>query len=346
MPFPPLPLRDLRDPPPEFSSLEELAALTGVSEQMLCSLCEQTARFYRKKLIPKRSGGMRELEIPSRYLRVVQRWILTNILDKLEPSRQAMAFRPGSRYGHKQNARCHGQARYGLALDLKDFFPSITAGQVRAVFSQAGYDSTAASILTKLCTLDGKLPQGSAASPALSNLVCVTMDRRLTGLCRKRGIRYTRYADDMYFSCGDRGKLLGSQALFASIIQEAGFTINEKKTRVYTPGNHRRVTGITVVQDPGAGSFEVKAPKELKRKVRAEIHRAVTTGNYSAQDHIRGEIAYIAYVEKECAHDYLESLRRYVDRLAETVSAVPELARAYEEHPFFPKKDPPPLTDQ
>ena len=119
-----------------------------------------------------------------------------------------MAFRKGKDYGHKQNALYHSNTLYGLALDLKDFFPSITASKVYTIFSSLGYNNFAATILTNLCTLDGKLPQGSACSPALSNIICITLDKRLIGLCEKRGIRYSRYADDMYFSCDDKALLL------------------------------------------------------------------------------------------------------------------------------------------
>ena len=144
-----------------------------------------------------------------------------------------MAFRKGKDYGHKQNALYHSNTLYGLALDLKDFFPSITASKVYTIFSSLGYNNFAATILTNLCTLDGKLPQGSACSPALSNIICITLDKRLIGLCEKRGIRYSRYADDMYFSCDDKALLLKNFPIITKIIEDEDFNINEKKTHFH-----------------------------------------------------------------------------------------------------------------
>lgn len=177
---------------PRFSTIDELAKLTGLSTRLLYCLSMRTSNYYRHTAIPKRNGTARQINIPSYTLNILQRWILVNILNKISPSNRAMAFRRGAQYGNKQNARYHSQTLYGVAIDLKDFFPSITAEKVYTLFSNIGYDNFAATILTNICTLDNKLPQGSVCSPAISNIVCITLDKRLIGLCEKRGIRFTR----------------------------------------------------------------------------------------------------------------------------------------------------------
>ena len=204
---------------------------------MLYCLSMRTNHYYTIKQIKKQNGGFREISIPSYTLHIVQRWILVEILNKILPTNRAMAFRKGKDFGHKQNAFYHADTLYGLTLDLKDFFPSITSNKIYTLFSDLGYNNFAATILTNLCTLDGKLPQGSACSPALSNLICITLDKRLIGLCEKRGIRYSRYADDMYFSCDDKALLLKNRPIIKKIIEDEDFIINEKKTHFHTPSN-------------------------------------------------------------------------------------------------------------
>jgi hypothetical protein len=49
---------------------------------------------------------------------------------------------------------------------------------------------------------DRALPQGACATPAISNLAARKLDRGLSGTARKMGWTYTRYADDLTFSCG------------------------------------------------------------------------------------------------------------------------------------------------
>lgn len=320
---------------PRFSTLEELSQLTRLSTRLLYCLSKNTEQYYHTKFIDKRSGGKRELSIPSYSLGIVQRWILVNILSKVTPTAQAMAFQKGSSFGTKQNAWRHANHMYGLSIDLQDFFPSITAAQVRTVFSSLGYNGLAAAILTKLCTLDGELPQGSPCSPALSNLVCITLDHRLVGLCEKRGIVYTRYADDMYFSCDDKTLLLRYAPVIRDIITDEGFTPHPNKQHFHTPANRKRITGINVVQNPTSRGTELKAPREMKRQIRAEIFRCIMTGDYSARSRILGRIAYVRHVEAENSRDYESSIRDYIEKTADKIRYFPELVKAYNDNRFF-----------
>ena len=187
---------------PYFEDIKEFSRLIGLSSSLLYCLSNQTENYYKHKDLPKKNGGFREICIPSYSMRIVQKWILINIIEKLKPSKNAMAFRKSTqdqRFDIKQNAFYHSNSLYGLTIDLKDFFPSITSKMVFSLFKKVGYNNFAAQILTNICTLDGSLPQGAVTSPALSNLICIRLDNRLEGLCKKREIFYSRYADDMFF---------------------------------------------------------------------------------------------------------------------------------------------------
>ncbi len=246
-----------------------------------------------------------------------------------------MAFRKGTRYGHKQNAFYHAHTLYGLSLDLKDFFPSIAANKVYNVFSSIGYNNFAATILTNLCTLDGELPQGSACSPAISNIVCITLDKRFVGLCEKRGIRYTRYADDMYFSCDDKSLLLKIFSTIERIIESEDFVINKTKTHFHNPSNKKQITGITISSTDGFNATELKAPRKFKQTIRAEIYTCIVSGVYTNKQHVLGEIAYVCYIEKENKNTYLERIKSYIDNLTNKIQIFPELVEAYNSNKFF-----------
>lgn len=317
---------------PQFSSIKDLSVLTGLSGSLLYCLSTMQEEYYAERTIPKRAGGVRVVYVPSYTMRIIQRWILENILNKILPTRYAMAFRRGKCYGCLENARSHIGNTYGIALDLREFFPSISAKRVYGIFSSIGYAPLAATILTNLCTLNDCLPQGGVCSPALSNLACLLLDSRLGGFCEKRRIRFTRYVDDMYFSSNSQGVLRKALPIIHKIIENEGFVINEKKTRYHNPSNHRRITGITLSMDKGSQmGHTLKASKELKRKIRAELFRAVMTGDYSQQDRIRGQIAYIESVEP----GYQEKIKQYLTRIVNKVTEFPELIEQYNAHMFY-----------
>lgn len=149
----------------------------------------------------------------------IQKWILNEILYKIEPSEYSKAFRLGTSI--KDNAKYHRKQPKLLTIDIRDYFGSITVKKVYLFFKKLGYSKQVSTMLANLCTLEGSLPQGSPTSPMLSNLITKKMDNRIAGLCKKEGIRYTRYADDLTFS-GDfqEGYLIN---LIEEILMSEGF---------------------------------------------------------------------------------------------------------------------------
>ena len=83
------------------------------------------------------------------------------------------------------------------------FFPSISFERVYRIFSYYGYTNEVSFILAKLCTFQNRLPQGSPASPYISNIACLKLDARLSALAQKYESNYSRYADDLSFSGGN-----------------------------------------------------------------------------------------------------------------------------------------------
>ena len=126
------------------------------------------------------------------------------------PSDYAMGFTEGRSV--VKNANIHKGQNYVFNLDLKDFFPSIFRVRVRARLQAKpfNFNEDIAIIIAGLCSMkvssghkDGSdyvLPQGSPTSPIITNMICDNLDRRLAGLAKSFGLRYSRYADDITFS--------------------------------------------------------------------------------------------------------------------------------------------------
>lgn len=246
---------------PVIYDLTHLAKLVGYEQTYIVAAAFATNSFYREYKVPKASGGIRLISEPLPSLKEIQRWILDEILSKLNSSIYAKGFLPDKSI--KDNARFHRGQKKLLSLDIKSFFPSVRAGRVYNLFSRLGYQKHVAFYLTRLCTLNECLPQGSPTSPMLSNVISLRLDRRLSGYARKYRIRYTRYADDLSFS-GDfnEHKLIRFVRL---VLRDEGFELNDEKTRLMQPHQRQEVTGVVV-------NKHLQAPKTTRRQFRSDMY--------------------------------------------------------------------------
>src|ERR1043165_3960185 len=189
-----------RNLPPIYTRAN-LAYRLGILPAILRAVIEQRSRHYRVKRQPKRRGGFRVIHVPQAPLRRIQKWIFRSILAEFKHQTPAHGFVRGRSI--VTNAALHQNKRVVMCVDIEDFFPSIKFRTVRKAFQRLGYPYSVAVDLANLCTLQGALPQGTSTSPALVNLACTNLDKRLTGLARSLGHTYSRYVDDLVFSSDD-----------------------------------------------------------------------------------------------------------------------------------------------
>lgn len=92
------------------------------------------------------------------------------------------------------------------------------------------------------------LPQGAPTSPVLTNVICQRIDFLLSGVAKRFGLKYSRYADDITFSSMHNVYQQDSEFLkeLHRIIAEQGFYIKESKTRMQKEGHRQEVTGLLV----------------------------------------------------------------------------------------------------
>ncbi len=301
---------------PVLATPEALAQAMGVSVGQLRALCftrtASTTSHYVRFLLPKKTGGTRLISAPLPRLKAAQAWVLENLLKKVPVHEAAHGFREGRSI--VTNARPHVGAGMVVNLDLKDFFPSVLYPRVKGVFVKLGYSEATATALALLCTepdveeleLDGqrwfvtqgkrRLPQGAPTSPALTNILCRRLDRRLAGAARKLGFVYTRYADDLTFSAHGSGSHDAGELLrfVRWVVKQEEFTPHPDKTRVLRRGRQQEVTGVVVNDKPGVDR------KTLKR-FRALLHQLEKTGPEGKRwgnsgDVIASAVGYANYV--------------------------------------------------
>jgi RNA-directed DNA polymerase len=230
---------------------------------------------YHYRILAKKDGGIRLLEVPKPRLKDLQQQILAWILAKI-PSHSAVHGFVKKR-SIKTFAAPHVGRRVVLRMDVGDFFPTFIGARIQSLFRTLGYPEPVADLLGGICTnatprevwseisfaTDSTrlsnarrqysrphLPQGAPTSPALANLGCYRLDCRLAALAKSAGATYTRYADDLAFS-GDkefekRAERFGLHV--ASILREEGFAVRHRKTRIMRQGVRQHLAGLVTNQ--------------------------------------------------------------------------------------------------
>lgn len=291
---------------------------------------------YKSFFIKKKRGGNRCISQPSPKLRILQECIKIVLEKVYTPNPNCFGFiKEKSIY---DNAIIHSNSDIVCGLDLEDFFDSITEHRIIKVLSSKPYnlEYSVATTIAKLCTIPKGgvrvLPQGSPTSPILSNIIADQLDYRLTRLCAKFDITYSRYADDLTFSfnysCLKRWKShgfrKGLKEIIESIVKEEGFTLNERKTHISYHYQRQTVTGITVNRHPNLTREFVKNLRTLIHNwekdgyisasfkynsfINAQNHsRAVKMLDY----HIAGKLAYMKMIKGKNDSTYLSLLSRY-----------------------------------
>ena len=309
---------------PEIARRAQLAERLDFPEATLEALLACADDEYHVFQIPKRRGGHRAIAAPSSLLLDCQRRIAARILS-------AGSCHPAARgfvrdLGILDNAGAHLGGAHVLKLDLEDFFGSISEARVVDVFRALSIHEGPARDLARLCCRRGALPQGAATSPPLSNLVAIDLDRRLQALAEDKALCYTRYADDLTFSGADL-----RPALIREVEREVaaeGFRLHPKKTRLLRNRGRRVVTGISIATDVP------KVPRELKRRLRQEVHYVLCYGYLSFADRMKlenpatylesllGRLAFWRWVEP---HDRF--LERHYDDFVATCAEFRRVAR-------------------
>lgn len=194
------------------------------------------------------------------------------------------------------NAQRHvGHYDVTITMDLKDFFPSVSFKKIRDSWRGLyGLKCELPNVLMQRLYIDkrtgkpvsgkvmktaaeGKMDdevadqliaeQGLPTSPMLANIAASSMDWDIfAGF--DHGV-YTRYADDITVSISvlQSSQASGSIEFIKRIVENFGFTVNDKKTKVQHARSGRRIiTGYSV------GESDVRATRKVRRKLRAAKH--------------------------------------------------------------------------
>ncbi|MDY7093904.1 MAG: reverse transcriptase family protein [Acidobacteriota bacterium] len=288
-------------------SRRDLSYSIGLSVAELKALAGKTGGYY-SPFQDKSGRKPRLIDCPIEPLSEVQKAVYRAFLRDLRyPDHLFGGIRGRSPLA---NASVHLGKREVLRIDIRKYFPNVTHKQVYRALVRLGCSPDVASLLTKLTTWRGRLPQGASTSMPLANLILLGTDRAILRCAAESGLTYTRYVDDLVFS-GDEVRGIINPVI--DLIQKAGFAVGRNKIEVMSQGGVQEVTGYRVNSKKGPVKGHL-----YRDRLRAQIHglEALRSAPELFQvevDCIRGRLQHFSQTNPQAA----ESLRGRLDSLVE-----------------------------
>ena len=287
-------------------TVRDLSKELAVSVPQVRSVADSVKNMYFFKRL-KKGQKTRLLRCPKAPLAKIQRAINARILSRLPLPRTMHGWRRGG--SPKSYAIVHVGHQVEINYDIRDFFPSVSAGRVFDFWQSIGYDRETAVLLTRLTTCDNQLPLGTPTSPSLGNQVLRNLNHRIGRLSRLHRLSYGNYADEIALS--GRVRAVRLRGLVLRIIEQEGFTVNADKIKVRYRHERQELAGIVINRKPSLGRVHY-------RSLRAIIHNCVKHGPEGQnrervplfREHLRGRISYLHHVNPSLGKNLLREFEK------------------------------------
>jgi RNA-directed DNA polymerase len=242
----------------------------------------------RRCEIPKATGGVRELGIPTVVDRFIQQAILQVLQPRFDPtfSEHSYGFRPG-RSAHDAIAAAQRYVQAGRAVvvdvDLEKFFDRVNHDVLMGRLAKRIEDKRLLGLIRRYLEAgamangvaterDEGTPQGGPLSPLLANVLLDEVDKEL----ERRGHAFVRYADDLNVYVGSQRAGERVMAFLRERFAALHLRVNESKSAV-APARGRKFLGYHFYAYRGEvrRGVAVKAVEAFKHRVRRLTRRTV-----------------------------------------------------------------------
>lgn len=249
-------------------ALDQLHRLWKKWKNLYKRYTENEDAFYNRFTIPKKTGGVREIDSPNEEMRKFQKDFV-RFINKYIGNDYGLHHTAAYAYIKHRNTKAMQMVHkmnnsywYGK-IDLHNFFNSITPTFVLRMlemivpFKELVLKDDFVQLI-RLCFYHGGLPQGALTSPMLSNLVMIPFDYYMSNYVMDAletkyhsNFVYTRYADDMEISSKVKFSIHEIEEVVNKWFTDNGsdLTINEKKTRIGSRAGHNVNVGLVTNKD-------------------------------------------------------------------------------------------------
>ena len=256
--------------------------------------------IYTTFQIPKRSGGMRNIEAPNEFGKAMQRLILHILRDR------SKILEHDAAYGFVKNRNCKkalmqhqlNKSEYFLKLDIDNFFPSLTQDTVTTNLFKLAQSVGSRYFINSMAPYmfyEGRLSQGSPLSPYLANLAMIPFDCRLSEYAATHGLVYTRYADDILLSSRAPIRVGRTIEVVKDYLKkdDLNLQLKEAKTRYGTCKGRNWNLGIMYNKD-----MDITVGHEAKHTMKVIAHKWDSLSEEDKQ-HFQGLLSYYKSIEPD-----------------------------------------------
>lgn len=275
----------------------------------------QLKDHYQSFKIPKKSGGLRQIDAPDENLKLILGHWKTYFEDTLKilPHDAAHAYvRTRSTITMMKKHQIN-ESKWFLKLDFHSFFPSHNLDYVMKTFENIYplcflledpvYKKDLRDGL-EYAFLNGVLPQGTPLSPTLTNILMMGIDYDIQHLCWNEHSKmiYTRYADDIVISSPYKFEYKKLQEKIIKVIKihKAPFTLSKEKTRFGSSAGRNWNMGLMLNKDNRLtiGHKQNQIFRAMLNNIMQDYKRNIF---WSAEDRaeLGGKIAYYKAVDPD-----------------------------------------------
>ncbi|EMN5130290.1 RNA-directed DNA polymerase [Burkholderia contaminans] len=250
-------------------TIGSLARALQVSECQLLGIAQRATDLYiGPKPKPKKNGGIRYVFDTKPPLKSLLRRINSTFFKHTHFPK----YLTGSLSGRDfvANVEIHKGARNAVTEDIAQFFDCISADHVYRIWRDFfRFGDEVASLLTKLTTKDGHVFQGTPTSSYLANLAFWDREFALVEKLKARGIRYSRYVDDITISTtsilAEEDKRWAIGQVYG-MIGAAGFKPQRSKHGSFSASHAIRIMGLNANRSP-------TLTKQERSAIRAQVYQ-------------------------------------------------------------------------